>query len=143
MLRDGGFKLLSGPARFKEMRQSGVQVWASSTFVHYTDPAQDTKSTTLVGMSAQCSSRGEVDYVRWHAIVHMSWFVALVQDADPSRENPYACAGSNNAKSSLRLCGVPTLHTPILTPVQVPDSSHANPYACAGSRKFTHQSLRL
>ncbi|MBW0524188.1 hypothetical protein O181_063903 [Austropuccinia psidii MF-1] len=32
-------------------------VWASSTFVHYTDPAQDKESTTLVGMSAQCSRR--------------------------------------------------------------------------------------
>ncbi|MBW0487403.1 hypothetical protein O181_027118 [Austropuccinia psidii MF-1] len=32
-------------------------VWASSTFVHYTDPAQDNKSTTLLGMSVQCSSR--------------------------------------------------------------------------------------
>ncbi|MBW0574211.1 hypothetical protein O181_113926 [Austropuccinia psidii MF-1] len=32
-------------------------VWASSTFIHYTDPAQDHKSTSLVGMSAQCSRR--------------------------------------------------------------------------------------
>ncbi|MBW0538056.1 hypothetical protein O181_077771 [Austropuccinia psidii MF-1] len=32
-------------------------VWASSTFVHYTDPAQDNKSTTLLGMSAQCPRR--------------------------------------------------------------------------------------
>ncbi|MBW0559008.1 hypothetical protein O181_098723 [Austropuccinia psidii MF-1] len=32
-------------------------VWASSTFVHCTDPEQDNESTTLVGMSAQCSSR--------------------------------------------------------------------------------------
>ncbi|MBW0569325.1 hypothetical protein O181_109040 [Austropuccinia psidii MF-1] len=32
-------------------------VWASSTLVHYTDPEQDNKSTTLVGMSAQCSRR--------------------------------------------------------------------------------------
>ncbi|MBW0564249.1 hypothetical protein O181_103964 [Austropuccinia psidii MF-1] len=32
-------------------------VWACSTFVHYTDPAQDNKSTTLVGMAAQCSRR--------------------------------------------------------------------------------------
>ncbi|MBW0527728.1 hypothetical protein O181_067443 [Austropuccinia psidii MF-1] len=32
-------------------------MWASSTFIHYTDPAQDNKSTTLVGMSAQCSRR--------------------------------------------------------------------------------------
>ncbi|MBW0591799.1 hypothetical protein O181_131514, partial [Austropuccinia psidii MF-1] len=30
-------------------------VWASSTFFHYTDPAVDTESTTLVAMSAQCS----------------------------------------------------------------------------------------
>ncbi|MBW0506349.1 hypothetical protein O181_046064 [Austropuccinia psidii MF-1] len=32
-------------------------VWASSTFVHYTDPSQDNESTTLVCMSAQCSRR--------------------------------------------------------------------------------------
>ncbi|MBW0482953.1 hypothetical protein O181_022668 [Austropuccinia psidii MF-1] len=32
-------------------------VRASRTFVHYTDPAQDNKSTTLVRMSAQCSRR--------------------------------------------------------------------------------------
>ncbi|MBW0538895.1 hypothetical protein O181_078610 [Austropuccinia psidii MF-1] len=32
-------------------------VWASSTFVHYTAPAQDNKSMTLVGVSTQCSSR--------------------------------------------------------------------------------------
>ncbi|MBW0571806.1 hypothetical protein O181_111521 [Austropuccinia psidii MF-1] len=32
-------------------------VWSSSTFVHYTDPAQENKSTTLVGMSGQCSRR--------------------------------------------------------------------------------------
>ncbi|MBW0500366.1 hypothetical protein O181_040081 [Austropuccinia psidii MF-1] len=32
-------------------------VWASSTFVHYTNTAQENKSTTLVGMSAQCSRR--------------------------------------------------------------------------------------
>ncbi|MBW0492538.1 hypothetical protein O181_032253 [Austropuccinia psidii MF-1] len=32
-------------------------VWASSTFAHYTDPAQDNKRRPLVGMSAQCSRR--------------------------------------------------------------------------------------
>ncbi|MBW0592647.1 hypothetical protein O181_132362 [Austropuccinia psidii MF-1] len=32
-------------------------VCASSTFVHYTDPAQDNEIRTLVGMSAQCLSR--------------------------------------------------------------------------------------
>ncbi|MBW0581683.1 hypothetical protein O181_121398 [Austropuccinia psidii MF-1] len=73
----------------------------------------------------------------------MSWFVALVQDANASHANPYACAVSDNAKSSLCLCGLPTLHTPILTPVQVPNNSHANPYACAGSQEFTRQSSSL
>ncbi|MBW0581283.1 hypothetical protein O181_120998, partial [Austropuccinia psidii MF-1] len=132
-----------------------IQVlWASSIFVHYIDPAQDNKSTTLVGMVIQSHANskneeihmcvgGEVDYVWWHAIVNMSWFVALVQDSDASHANPYAYAGSDNAKSSLCLCGLPTLHMPILTPVQVPETSHANPYACAGSRQFTHQTLCL
>ncbi|MBW0521307.1 hypothetical protein O181_061022 [Austropuccinia psidii MF-1] len=32
-------------------------VWASSTFFHFTDPAQDNESTTLVGMSAQSLRR--------------------------------------------------------------------------------------
>ncbi|MBW0563461.1 hypothetical protein O181_103176 [Austropuccinia psidii MF-1] len=32
-------------------------VWSSSTFVHYTDPAQDNESMTLLGMSGQCSRR--------------------------------------------------------------------------------------
>ncbi|MBW0530195.1 hypothetical protein O181_069910 [Austropuccinia psidii MF-1] len=73
----------------------------------------------------------------------MSWFVALVQDANALQANPYACAGCNNAKSSLRLCRLPMLHMPILTPVQVPDNSNANPYACAGSPQFTRESLRL
>ncbi|MBW0530851.1 hypothetical protein O181_070566 [Austropuccinia psidii MF-1] len=71
----------------------------------------------------------------------MSWFVAIVQDADASHANPYACAGSDNAKSSLRLCGLPTLHTQIITlvqaldnlkkpptAVQAPDNSHGIPY---------------
>ncbi|MBW0578055.1 hypothetical protein O181_117770 [Austropuccinia psidii MF-1] len=51
MLWDGGFKLISVLAKFKEV------VWASSTFVHYTDPAHDNERTTLVGMSTQCSWR--------------------------------------------------------------------------------------
>ncbi|MBW0462370.1 hypothetical protein O181_002085 [Austropuccinia psidii MF-1] len=32
-------------------------VWASSTFAHYTDPAQHNKSSTLVGMYMQCSRK--------------------------------------------------------------------------------------
>ncbi|MBW0524043.1 hypothetical protein O181_063758 [Austropuccinia psidii MF-1] len=57
MLWDGDFKLISGLAKFKEV------VWASSTFVHYTDPAHDNESTTLVGMSAQCS--GQLAKTMW------------------------------------------------------------------------------
>ncbi|MBW0509751.1 hypothetical protein O181_049466 [Austropuccinia psidii MF-1] len=32
-------------------------VWASSTFVHYTDAADNNESTTLVGMPTQCSTK--------------------------------------------------------------------------------------
>ncbi|MBW0551945.1 hypothetical protein O181_091660, partial [Austropuccinia psidii MF-1] len=53
----------------------------------------------------------------------MSWFVALVQDANASHANPYACAGSENPKSSLCLCRLPTLHTQIITLVRAPDNS--------------------
>ncbi|MBW0515673.1 hypothetical protein O181_055388 [Austropuccinia psidii MF-1] len=35
------------------------EYWASCKFVHYTDPAQENKSTTLVGISAQWSRRLE------------------------------------------------------------------------------------
>ncbi|MBW0592363.1 hypothetical protein O181_132078 [Austropuccinia psidii MF-1] len=86
--------------------------------------------------------RDEVDYVRWHAIVHMSRFVAHVQDANASHANPYACAVLDNAecfrrftRQSLRLCGFPTAHTPILTPVQAPNNSHANRCTGEGSQK--------
>ncbi|MBW0475740.1 hypothetical protein O181_015455 [Austropuccinia psidii MF-1] len=34
-------------------------VWASSTFAHYTDPAPNNESITLVCMSTQCSRRLE------------------------------------------------------------------------------------
>ncbi|MBW0504173.1 hypothetical protein O181_043888 [Austropuccinia psidii MF-1] len=36
---------------------------------------------------------------------------------------PYACAGSENAKNSLRLCRLPKIHTPILTLVKIPDNA--------------------
>ncbi|MBW0589760.1 hypothetical protein O181_129475 [Austropuccinia psidii MF-1] len=53
----------------------------------------------------------------------MSWFVALVQDANASHANPYACAGSDNANSSLFLCVLVTLHMQIITLVQAPKNS--------------------
>ncbi|MBW0580221.1 hypothetical protein O181_119936 [Austropuccinia psidii MF-1] len=62
----------------------------------------------------------------------MSWFVALVQDVNDSHANPYACAGCDNAKSSLCLCGLLTLDTNIIkklsTAVQAPDAPHGIPY---------------
>ncbi|MBW0525213.1 hypothetical protein O181_064928, partial [Austropuccinia psidii MF-1] len=60
-------------------------VWASSTFVHYTDPAQDNESMTLVGMSAQCSSR--------LTTIHTP-ILTPVQAPNNSHANPYACEGS-------------------------------------------------
>ncbi|MBW0545958.1 hypothetical protein O181_085673, partial [Austropuccinia psidii MF-1] len=53
---------------------------------------------------------GEVYYVRWHAIVHMSWFVARVQDLNSSHANPYACAAPGQGGS--------------LVPPRIPSASH-------------------
>ncbi|MBW0567651.1 hypothetical protein O181_107366 [Austropuccinia psidii MF-1] len=64
-----------------------------------------------------------MDCVRWHAIVHMSWFVALVQDPNASHANPYACAGFQYFKQ-------------LLTPGQAADTSHANHYSCTSSQQF-------
>ncbi|MBW0593184.1 hypothetical protein O181_132899 [Austropuccinia psidii MF-1] len=51
--------------------------------------------------------------------------------------NSYARAGSREfTRQSLRLCRRPTIHMPMLTPVQAPDNSHSNPYACECSQKF-------
>ncbi|MBW0574478.1 hypothetical protein O181_114193 [Austropuccinia psidii MF-1] len=49
----------------------------------------------------------------------------------------------HNAENFLRLCRIPRIHTPILTPVQALNNSHINPYACAGYQQFTPQSLCL
>ncbi|MBW0575611.1 hypothetical protein O181_115326 [Austropuccinia psidii MF-1] len=44
--------------------------------------------------------------------------------ANASHANPYACAGSQQLKrQSLRLCRLPTIHTPILTLVKVPKNA--------------------
>ncbi|MBW0499282.1 hypothetical protein O181_038997 [Austropuccinia psidii MF-1] len=64
-----------------------------------------------------------MDFLRWHAIVHMSWFVALVQDPNASHENPYACAGLQYFKQ-------------LLTPGKAANPSHANHYACTSSQQF-------
>ncbi|MBW0554324.1 hypothetical protein O181_094039 [Austropuccinia psidii MF-1] len=64
-----------------------------------------------------------MDYVWWHSIVRLSWFVALFQDPDASHANPYACAGFQKFKQ-------------LLTPGQAADASHANHYACTSSQQF-------
>ncbi|MBW0565654.1 hypothetical protein O181_105369 [Austropuccinia psidii MF-1] len=44
--------------------------------------------------------------------------------ADASHANPYACAGSRQlTRQSLRLCRLPTIHTPILTLVKVANNA--------------------
>ncbi|MBW0497648.1 hypothetical protein O181_037363 [Austropuccinia psidii MF-1] len=64
-----------------------------------------------------------MDCVRWHAIVNMSWFVALVHDPYASHTNPYACSGFQYFKQ-------------FLMPGQAADASHTNHYACTNSRHF-------
>ncbi|MBW0580415.1 hypothetical protein O181_120130, partial [Austropuccinia psidii MF-1] len=106
-------------------------VWASSTFVHYTDPAQENESTTLVGMSAQCSSRMLMLHTRILMLVQVPKMLKV----------PYTYAGCQRfTRQSLCLCRFPTTHTPILTPVQASNNSHANPYSCVANNadNFLH-----
>ncbi|MBW0591791.1 hypothetical protein O181_131506 [Austropuccinia psidii MF-1] len=47
-----------------------------------------------------------------------------VQDPENSHANSYACAGSQQfTHQSLRLCRLPTIHTPILTLVKAPKNA--------------------
>ncbi|MBW0552855.1 hypothetical protein O181_092570 [Austropuccinia psidii MF-1] len=47
-----------------------------------------------------------------------------MRGANASHANPYACAGSRQlTRQSLRLCRLPTIHTPILTLVKVPKNA--------------------
>ncbi|MBW0550295.1 hypothetical protein O181_090010 [Austropuccinia psidii MF-1] len=87
-----------------------------------------------------------MDCVWWHAIVNMSWFVALVQDPDYSHTNPYDCAGfqyfkqllmpgkaANATHANHYTCTNSQKFKQLLTLGKAFDNSHANPYACAGS----------
>ncbi|MBW0589596.1 hypothetical protein O181_129311, partial [Austropuccinia psidii MF-1] len=123
-------------------------VWASSTFVHYTDPAQDNQSTTLVGMSVQCSSRmrrfacvlGKEWWGKAEDNRHQDWMDSSVGDGVKwimYGDMPlYICPGL------LLLSRIPMLHTRILMPVQVPTMLKV-PDAYAGCQHFTHQSFCL
>ncbi|MBW0557391.1 hypothetical protein O181_097106 [Austropuccinia psidii MF-1] len=89
-------------------------------------------------------------HVRWHATVHLSWFLGLVQDPAASQAIPYAFPGSQcvtlKALCCKSLCrgSLPIMPTTphacpgsqcftckILTPVQAPDNS--NNCLCQGS----------
>ncbi|MBW0572987.1 hypothetical protein O181_112702 [Austropuccinia psidii MF-1] len=122
-------------------------VWDSSTFVHHTDPAQENESTTLVGMSAQCSRRLAKTMCRQsHSYYEVSntsknclsqarlpmlhtQIITLVQAPKNSNNSlrlprkSLRCAGSRQFKS-------------FLTPVLASNNSHANPDTCAGSKQF-------
>ncbi|MBW0579112.1 hypothetical protein O181_118827 [Austropuccinia psidii MF-1] len=127
-------------------------VWASSTFVHYTDPAQDNESTTLVG-SQQLTGQS----LRLCRLLTIHTPILTLVKAPKNAKNSLRLYRlprihtpilmlvkvAKNADKFLHLCSIPRINTPILTPVQAPNNSHANPYACAGSRQFTYQSLRL
>ncbi|MBW0557235.1 hypothetical protein O181_096950 [Austropuccinia psidii MF-1] len=53
-----------------------------------------------------------------------SKFLTPVQASDDSHANPYACEGSQQFTcESLRLCRLPTIHTPILTLVKAPKNA--------------------
>ncbi|MBW0495649.1 hypothetical protein O181_035364 [Austropuccinia psidii MF-1] len=67
-------------------------------------------------------------HIRWHSIVFLSLFLALIQDPNtshtkPCAVNPYAGAASRQCQQFLML-------------VQDPNASHANPYAFTSSQKF-------
>ncbi|MBW0528883.1 hypothetical protein O181_068598 [Austropuccinia psidii MF-1] len=51
-------------------------------------------------------------------------FLTPGKASNKSHANPYTCAGSDNAKNSLCLCRLPTIHTQILTLVKVPNNSN-------------------
>ncbi|MBW0489590.1 hypothetical protein O181_029305 [Austropuccinia psidii MF-1] len=94
-------------------------VWASSTFVDYTDPAQDNKRMTLVGMSVQ--------YSRRIPKLHMQ-ILTPVQDpnashARPCAVNPYTREASEKFQQLLRL-------------LQAPKASQTNPYTGAAFGQF-------
>ncbi|MBW0471802.1 hypothetical protein O181_011517 [Austropuccinia psidii MF-1] len=130
-----------------------IQVlWENSTFFHYTDPAQDNKSITVVGMSAQCSrTLAKTMWRKIHGFYEMGKGKAITSGMDPntSHTNHYACPGSQLwTCKSLRLNRFPTIKaTPLaregsqkfqqfLMPVQAPHTSHTNLYACKVSQQF-------
>ncbi|MBW0471418.1 hypothetical protein O181_011133 [Austropuccinia psidii MF-1] len=124
-------------------------VWASSAFVHYTDPAQDSKSTTLVG--SQHFTRKFLCLSRIPTL--HTQILTPVQDpntshAKPCAVNPYTgsssqqCQHPENSDISLCQCRLPTLHIQILTLCRFP-TIQAIPYAGAGFQQFTHKFLCL
>ncbi|MBW0554212.1 hypothetical protein O181_093927 [Austropuccinia psidii MF-1] len=121
-------------------------VWASSKFFHYTDPEHNNESTTLVGMSAQCSRRlakkcGE----KAMAIMRLAREQAITSGMDPKASHAKPCTVNPYAGAAFQQC------QQFLTPVQAPDASHAKslclyrfpttqivPYAGEASQQLQH-----
>ncbi|MBW0572585.1 hypothetical protein O181_112300, partial [Austropuccinia psidii MF-1] len=135
-------------------------VWASSTFVHYSDSAQDNQSTTLVGMSAQCSRRlAKTMWRKSHGYYEIGKEAGYqIRDGNKIQYQlgsqhftpKYLCLSRipmlhmqnlaqrkppDNANNSLCFSRLPTLHMKVLTLVQVPDNS--NNSLCQGSLPTT------
>ncbi|MBW0517576.1 hypothetical protein O181_057291 [Austropuccinia psidii MF-1] len=113
--------------------------WSSSTFVHYTEPEQENKSTTLVGMSAQCSSRFPIIQTIAYARAGFQRFthkLLCLLKLPTIQTTPYASAGSQCLPRKSLHCAGSQKFTRFLAPVQASNNSHANPEACAGSLQF-------
>ncbi|MBW0519654.1 hypothetical protein O181_059369, partial [Austropuccinia psidii MF-1] len=102
-------------------------VWASSTFVHYTNPSKDKESTTLVGMSAQCSRRLLTIHTPILTLVKVPKNAknSLCLYRLPTINTPILMLVKvpNNAENILRLCRLPTIQTPIRKLVKVPENA--------------------
>ncbi|MBW0520756.1 hypothetical protein O181_060471 [Austropuccinia psidii MF-1] len=72
-------------------------------------------------------------HVRWHATIHLSWFLGLIQDPDASHTNPYACPGSQCITCK-------TLRCKSLCWGSLPTMPNIA-YACSGSQRFTRKIL--
>ncbi|MBW0567105.1 hypothetical protein O181_106820, partial [Austropuccinia psidii MF-1] len=114
-------------------------VCASSTSFNYTDPAQDNKRTTQVGISVQCSRRfpilQKIAYAREGCQLFTCKSLCLYK-LWTIQTSPYTGAGSRRLpRKSLRRAGSQQFKS-CLTPVLASNNSHANPDACAGSPQF-------
>ncbi|MBW0567346.1 hypothetical protein O181_107061 [Austropuccinia psidii MF-1] len=103
-------------------------VWASSTFVHYTDPEQDNKRTTLVAMSAQCSRRlANTMCQKSHGYYEIGERVGYqIRDG-----HTISCQFKE-----WEICMCVGIAACWVNNGRAPENSHTNPYACEGWGQF-------